>query len=183
MKNTADSISELYLRPGFLLRRANQISASIFTEECGELLTPPQFTALLLISWLPGIDQMGVSRIMGFDRSTTALVITNLLKFKFIMRRKDEQDGRRYHLEITTLGKETLIAVETGAKKAHKRLTSLFTKEELKIFIDLLNRLVSGFNEVTRAPIDDSTLPLTHYRLQKKARSAAQKKTKAAGKS
>jgi DNA-binding MarR family transcriptional regulator len=170
-KKSGDFIAQLYLRPGFLLRRANQISASIFSEECGDLLTPPQFSALQLISWVPGIDQTGVSRIVGFDRSTTALVITNLLKRKFIMRRQDEHDGRRYHLAITPLGTETLATVEAGAKKAHARLTSLYSKDELKVLTELLNRMVSGLNDSARAPIDDTTLPLTHYRLRRNKKS------------
>ena len=41
---SSESLTRLYARPGFLLRRAHQISASVFEDECRSVgLTPAQF--------------------------------------------------------------------------------------------------------------------------------------------
>ena len=42
--SSAELLQLLYLRPGFLLRRAHQLSVGLFEEGCRELsLTPPQY--------------------------------------------------------------------------------------------------------------------------------------------
>ena len=52
---TPASLSRLYARPGFLLRRAHQISAAVFEDECRELaLTPAQFGVLTVLQVAPG---------------------------------------------------------------------------------------------------------------------------------
>jgi hypothetical protein len=44
------SLARLYARPGFLLRRAHQISAAVFEDACRDLgLTPAQFGVLTVL--------------------------------------------------------------------------------------------------------------------------------------
>jgi hypothetical protein len=46
----APALQRLYSRPGFLLRRAHQISAAVFEDECRAVgLTPAQFGVLTVL--------------------------------------------------------------------------------------------------------------------------------------
>ena len=54
-------LEELYQRPGFLIRRAQQIAVSLFLEETGELgITNTQYGILMVLKEQPGIDQISL---------------------------------------------------------------------------------------------------------------------------
>ena len=56
------SLDELYRRPGFLLRRAHQISAALFLEEAtGLALTTTQYGALVVLRARGSLDQVDAS--------------------------------------------------------------------------------------------------------------------------
>jgi DNA-binding MarR family transcriptional regulator len=55
------SMHDLYEHPGHLLRRAQQISVSIFYDEMGTELTPGQYAILSRLAEHPGIDQVSLA--------------------------------------------------------------------------------------------------------------------------
>ena len=70
--------TELQVLPGFLIRRAHQVSAAVLNAELNELgITPSQFVALTVIAALPGRDQISVANIAKLDRSTMSLGIVD----------------------------------------------------------------------------------------------------------
>ena len=159
-------LAEIYHRPGFMIRRAHQIAMSIFIEEAAEhALTPTQHGVLIVASRLPGVDQSGVSRLMGLDKSTAGLVISNLVKRKLVVRTPDEHDGRRHHLRITRAGERTLERVASAVARAQERLLEPFTPAERRTLIELLRRLTESFNDVTRTPVDERAYAMTRVRL------------------
>jgi MarR family transcriptional regulator, lower aerobic nicotinate degradation pathway regulator len=159
-KKKLDLNNPLYERPGFLLWRARHIANSIFTDECREFsFTSPQYLVLATVKETPGTDQVGVSRIAGLDRFTTALVLSNLIKRKLIARERSTSDRRRYVLRLSPRGLELLKRIIPGATRARQRLMSPFAPREQKLFIALLQRLVTTLNNDARAPVDESGLP------------------------
>src|SRR5690625_3315738 len=64
-------------QPGFLLARIDQICTAIYREIAGEE-TLAQAELLLLLALLELPDQITLARAAGVDRSTTALILTNL---------------------------------------------------------------------------------------------------------
>ena len=71
------SLDELYRRPGFLLRRAHQISVALFMEESAGLgLTTTQYGTMVVLRARGSLDQVGIATLVGIDRSTTALVVS-----------------------------------------------------------------------------------------------------------
>ena len=64
-------LSDMYQRPGFLLRRAHQISAAIFENACTPIgLTQAQYGALTVLASEPHIDQSRLARALAFDKVT-----------------------------------------------------------------------------------------------------------------
>ena len=81
------SLSRLYARPGFLLRRAHQISAAVFEDECRDLaLTPAQFGVLTILKAHPGLGQSSLARALGFDKVTVLRVLRGLETRGFVSR-------------------------------------------------------------------------------------------------
>eukprot|EP01034_Spumella_vulgaris_P031473 gene31473-38869_t len=78
MPETESKLIDLYEHPGHLLRRAQQISVSIFYDEMGSELTPVQYAMLRNLERHPGIDQVTLSAASGIDTSTGATVCARL---------------------------------------------------------------------------------------------------------
>src|SRR5207302_7283079 len=87
------ALDELYQRPGFLIRRAQQIAVSLFLEETGELgITNTQYGILMVLKSRPGIDQISLAKLLGLDRSTTGMVLGKLEKAGLIGRCIEKHD-------------------------------------------------------------------------------------------
>ncbi len=153
-KSTHRAIASLYRRPGFLIRRAHQIAVSIFLEEAAELgITTTQYGALVVLSAAENIDQIGLAKLVGIDRSTAALVVSKLEAAGLLVRENDPNDRRRSVLALTADGRQMLERLAKPAERAQERALSAFSKQEAKHFLELLGQFVDTFNEETRAPI------------------------------
>ena len=148
------SLTELYRRPGFLIRRAHQIAVSIFLEETADFgITTTQYGAMVVLRAMPQLDQVSLSRLVGIDRSTTALVVSKLIESGYVICTTDAKDKRRNLLTLSKAGQRLLRGVTQPAHRARERLLSAFEPQEAKLFLDLLERFVATFNAETRAPI------------------------------
>ena len=148
------SLDELYRRPGFLLRRAHQISVALFLEEtAGFGLTTTQFGTLIVIRARGSLDQIGIATLVGIDRSTTTLVVSKLERAGYIKRHDDPIDKRRKIITLTPAGHAILDRVSAPAQLARQRALDSFPPKDATKFLALLERFVQAFNEETRAPI------------------------------
>lgn len=149
-----NSVDALYKRPGFLLRRAHQISVSLFMEESAEFnVTTTQYGVLVILRCCEDLDQIGLSKKVGLDRSTTGLVVKRLESEGLIVRVEDRADRRRKVIVLTGKGERKLENLRHAARTAQERALSAFTPEEGAEFLRLLGKFVDRFNGVTRAPI------------------------------
>lgn len=149
-----DTLSELYDRPGFLLRRANQICVSIFLEEAVNLgVTTTQYGAMMVLSSRNDLDQIGLAKLLGIDRSTAALVVSKLEKLGYLARGRDSADRRRHVLLLTREGHDMLDKLFAPGERARKREMDAFTDVEAKAFLLLLKKFVLTFNSQIRTPI------------------------------
>jgi DNA-binding MarR family transcriptional regulator len=147
-------LNDLYARPGFLLRRAHQISVAIFLEETAAFgVTSTQYGALYVIQHVDGLDQIGLARLLGVDRSTSALVVTKLESAGWIVRQTDTADRRRKVLVLTAQGRALLEQLAGPAGRVRQRLLDVFTAEEGTQFLALLSKFADAFNGEIRAPL------------------------------
>lgn len=146
--------AELYRRPGFLMRRAHQITVSLFLMEAAALgVTTTQFGAMVVLRAHRGLDQVGLAKLVGIDRSTAALVVGKLETAGYVASESDPADRRRKVLVLTAAGHAALDRLAEPARRARERALSPFTEEEATIFLDLLERFVDSLNGDARAPI------------------------------
>ena len=153
-KPSKQSLDALYKRPGFMLRRAHQISVSLFMEQAAaQGVTTTQYGVLVILRTCEGLDQIGLSKKVGLDRSTTGLVIKKLESDGLVVRIEDPQDRRRKVIVLTAKGERKLESLRGAAAKSQEIALSAFTPEEATEFLRLLEKFVKRFNGVTRAPI------------------------------
>lgn len=150
------TIDDLYRRPGFMIRRAHQISVALFLEETGALgITNRQYGILFALKHRPGIDQISVARLLGLDRSTTGMVIKKLADAGLIGRAVGARDRRRASLVLTRAGERMLERLAEPARRAQARALSAFTPAERARFLALLEKFVATFNDSTRVRLEE----------------------------
>lgn len=157
-----DDLTALWDRPGFMIRRAHQIAQTLFLEETGALgITPTQYGILRIVAARPGLDQIGVAKLLGQDRSTAAMVIGKLVDDGLVERRLSPHDRRRRELAVTAAGQGMLASLSEPVRRSHDRLLSVFAPGEAERFLELLHVFVEGFNAEARTPLDPSARPVS----------------------
>lgn len=144
---------DLYEHPGHLLRRAQQISVSIFYDEMGNDLTPVQYAILSRLAGHPGIDQVSLAGLAAIDTSTGATVCARLEEKGLLERKVIPHNRRQRALTITAEGSRLLNAMEPAAQRLRDRLLAPLSAQEQALFMGLLTRLVNENNEQSRAPL------------------------------
>ncbi|MCC6209921.1 MAG: MarR family transcriptional regulator [Burkholderiales bacterium] len=146
---SATRLQRFHSRPGFLLKRGQQVAAAIFLEECREFgLTSSQYGALCALAEYPGIDQIALGTLAGLDRSTVGLVIRLLSERGLVERYADQRDGRRKRIRLTAAGRRALRQVAPAARRVSGRMLSVLPKAERRRFLLLLGRFLAGHRAV-----------------------------------
>jgi len=153
MHDERGEMLDLYKHPGHLLRRAQQISVSIFYDEMGSELTPVQYAILSRLAEHPGIDQVSLSGLAAIDTSTGATVCARLEEKGLLERRVIPHNRRQRALTITAAGSALLGQLEPGAQRLRQRLLEPLNVQEQQVFMTLLAKLVHENNDQSRAPL------------------------------
>ena len=141
----------LYDRPGFLIRRAHQISISIFEQECQRIkLTPIQYSILTALHTLPGIDQSSLARKLGLDKVTILRVLRDLENRGLIARSAHPCDKRSHSLTLSSHGQILFKDSQKYVNAAYKKLTSGLTEIELSKLLKLLKKFNSSLDLYAR---------------------------------
>jgi DNA-binding MarR family transcriptional regulator len=146
------TLARLYARPGFLLRRAHQISAAVFEDACKELaLTPAQFGVLTVLQSHPGLGQSSLARALGFDKVTVLRVLRGLETRGMVARSPAEDNRRNVSVSLTAQGEQVLQTAQKPAERAYKRLMAPLDKQQQEQLLGLLQLLTGELEEEARA--------------------------------
>jgi DNA-binding MarR family transcriptional regulator len=153
-------LSRLYARPGFLLRRAHQISAAVFEDACKELaLTPAQFGVLTVLQAHPGLGQSSLARALGFDKVTVLRVLRGLQARGLVTREPAGENRRKVSVALTPEGEAVLQEAQKPAEKAYKRLMAPLDSQQQDQLLELLLLLTGGLEEEARAAFVPAAVP------------------------
>src|SRR5215470_4120496 len=148
------SLSNLYKKPGHLIRRLQQIAVALFVMECEAFdLTPIQYASLTAIREVPDLDATRLSSLVALDRATLAKVIERLEAKGWILRTSSALDKRAKLLRITPKGRNVLAAAEPGVRRCQRRILAPLADEDRQSFVRMLARLVELNNDYSRAPM------------------------------
>lgn len=146
---------DLYVLPGYLVRRLHQIVTSTCLAAWNGLnITPLQYAALMATREFPGIDQRGLSRAIAIDRSTTGTVLGQLERAKWVVRRTGKRDRRNKEIYLTEKGADLLRQAHPIAWDIQDRYLGVLSPQERAAFVELLAKVVERNNHLSRAPLD-----------------------------
>lgn len=145
------TLARLYARPGFLLRRAHQISAAVFEDECRDLqLTPAQFGVLTVLKAHPGLGQSSLARALGFDKVTVLRVLRGL-QARGLVARQSSAGRRNVSVQLTPAGAQMLDSAQKPAERAYRRLMAPLDRQQQEQLVSLLQLLTGELEEDARA--------------------------------
>ncbi len=147
-------MEEFYAMPGHLIRRAQQISTALFTDECAAFdLTAVQYAALCAIESNPDVDATRLSSLIAFDRSTIGDVVERMEAKRWITRKPSSQDRRVKLLRLSAAGAKLLRQVGPAVRRVQERLLAPLAPRDRVTLIRLLGEFAERHNDVTPAPL------------------------------
>jgi DNA-binding MarR family transcriptional regulator len=140
-------------RPGFLIRRLHQIHVALFQEACGEFeVTPLQYSLLSALAVRKTADQTTLAADIALDRTTTTGALKRLAARHLVERAVNDEDRRARLCKLTAA---LLGRIEASARSAHRATLGDLTEREQTVFIDMMQRIVTGANRDSAAAIFD----------------------------
>ena len=138
-------MDDYHTMPGYLIRRAQQVSSALFAIECGTFdLTSVQYAALSAVSRNPGVDATRLSALIAFDRSTLGDVLERMEAKGWILRSPSATDRRIKLLSLTPAGQDLLDQVQPAVRRVQDRLLAPFAPPEREQVIAVLARLADA---------------------------------------
>ena len=128
---------------GFRLRRINiQLSRDFALATTDFDLRSGEYTSLAIISSNPGVSQNEICRATGLDKSAAVAVIDDLLKRKWVVRNRSDEDRRRYLLTTTPEGEQALAILVSRTRQIENPILSCLTDLERAMLFALLDKVV-----------------------------------------
>ena len=144
-------IYDYHTAPAHLIRRAHQLSVSIFTEYTASFdITPVQFAMLNALIDEPGEDQITLAGKVSFDAATSGAVIARLEAKGLLRRDADPKDKRRKLLTATAEGEKIVIAMKNAVADVQGHIMQPLTALESEQLVTLLAKLVAGHDETAK---------------------------------
>jgi DNA-binding MarR family transcriptional regulator len=138
-------------RPGFLIRRLNQIAYALFFEEFDAKVTPVQYGVLTALAVNGFLDQNSIGEELGLDRTNVTQVLTRLENRGWVARRPNPDDRRAKFSYLTPKGRAFLMQSADRMRESQDRILAPFKPKERETFMRLLNKLIRANNEFGRS--------------------------------
>ena len=134
--------AELDAMFGYALRRAQIAAFEAFSRAtAGAGITPPRFTALVILRSNPGISQSVLGDVLGTARSG-AMMLTDWLEHRGLAERRHRpDDGRAWGLYLTPRGERLLETLRRKVRLQDRRFAARLAGRERRELLRLLEKL------------------------------------------
>ena len=127
---------------GYALKRAQIASFEAFSRAtAGEQITPPRFTALIILERNPGISQSALGEALGTARSGAMMLADWLEQRGLAERRHRPDDARAWGLFLTSSGAALLRDLKRKVKRHDRLFAAQLAPAERVELLRLLSKL------------------------------------------
>ena len=136
--------AELDTMLGYALKRAQIAAFEAFSRATsGVGITPPRYTALIILQTNPGITQSVLGEVLGTARSG-AMMLTDWLEGRGLAERRHRpDDGRAWGLYLTPKGERTLETLRRRVRAQERRFAARLAKPDQRKLLQLLEKLAA----------------------------------------
>jgi DNA-binding MarR family transcriptional regulator len=126
-----------------LLHRGGQYAEEVFSLSIGNSdITPRQYEILSAVAKKDGVSQTDIVNVTGIDRSTTAELVSRLVKKGWLQRRRTKEDARTYAVRLTATGKKALKIGEGACLEADEKVLAVLSSAQRAKLINALGAIV-----------------------------------------
>lgn len=127
---------------GYSLRRAQvALFLAFHAATQGKHITPPRFTALVIVGANPGISQSTLGAVLGIARSGAMLLTDWMVGRGMVERRRRPDDGRAWGLHLTRRGTRAVDEMKAAVLVEDRRHAAKLSAAERRELLRLLEKL------------------------------------------
>ncbi len=127
---------------GYSLRRAQVAMFAAFHDATrGMGVTPPRFTALVVIGANPGLSQTVLGNVLGIARSGAMLLASLFEAQGWVERRHRPDDGRAWGLYLTAKGESIVQKMKQRVAATDRKRADVLSPGERRQLLRLLAKL------------------------------------------
>lgn len=127
---------------GYSLRRAQVAMFAAFHDATrGVGITPPRFTALVVIGANPGLSQTVLGNVLGIARSGAMLLASRFEAQGWVERRHRPDDGRAWGLYLTPKGENLVQKMKRRVAATDRKRAAVLSPRERRELLRLLGKL------------------------------------------
>jgi DNA-binding MarR family transcriptional regulator len=129
---------------GYALKRAQIAAFDAFSRAtAGYPITPPRYTALVILEANPGISQTVLGDVLGTARSGATLLTNWLVARGLAERRHRPDDARAWGLYLTRRGRALVATLKRHVWQHDQRFAARLTPAERRALLRLLGKLAA----------------------------------------
>ncbi|MDH4188919.1 MAG: MarR family winged helix-turn-helix transcriptional regulator [Betaproteobacteria bacterium] len=127
---------------GYALRRAQVALYGAFDRATrGMDITPPRFTALVIVGANAGISQSTLGTVLGIARSGAMMLVDWMVERGMVERRNCPRDRRAWGLHLTVRGERFVEKMKASVLAEDRRQASLLSSAERRTLLGLLDKI------------------------------------------
>ena len=107
-------------------------------------ITPPRFSAMVIVSRNPGLKLTQLAKVMGIARSGAVILVDALEDLGYMQRMAVPEDRRAFSLSLTPKGLADLAAIVDAVKAHDERMACMLSPAEQLQLRQQLIRLAGG---------------------------------------
>lgn len=138
---------------GYPLRRAQLLVYDDFIRSLSPWdMTPPRFSALVIIAANPGLKLTELSNMLAIARSGSVILVDTLEQSGLVERRPSPTDKRAWGLHLTDHGQAVLTEVSETVEEHDRRISAALTDKERITLMRLLRKFAGMSGDVAVDP-------------------------------
>jgi DNA-binding MarR family transcriptional regulator len=127
---------------GYALRRAQVgMFLAFHAATRGQDITPPRFTALVIVAANPGIGQSALGQVLGIARSGAMMLTDWMEERTLVERRRRPNDGRSWGVHLTPKGERLLADMKRRVIAEDRKRARVLSANERRELLRLLEKL------------------------------------------
>lgn len=106
-------------------------------------ITPPRFSAMVIVSRNPGLKLTQLAKVLGIARSGAVILVDALEELGYMQRQAMPEDRRAFSLTLTSKGHADLLAIIEAVQTHDGRMAASLTPPEQAQLLSLLSLLAA----------------------------------------
>ncbi|TXL69462.1 MarR family transcriptional regulator [Vineibacter terrae] len=145
MKTNRREVADLLEKPGYVIRRAHQMSVALFEAKLACFkITAPQHLVMTAIYKHPHVDQATLADMVGLDKVTAGNIVIRLERRGLVERKRSPYNWRALALTVSKAGESLLLRTQDVVDATIDEMFENLSTHERTVLMRLLRRMIGA---------------------------------------